>query len=211
MNQKEQQPAASSRTGIGCWPLFMQTVNGFRNLLNAEGILFAYAGALSPDIITSLLHMLDNKLKLLGLGVRRKKNLVNIAIECLQNIHYHGWHDQEQAIPFAECMMALQSTPEGLKLWFSNEISAEDKLMLEERIQYLNQLNSDQLHQEYLDVLNKGLMTAKGGGGLGLIRILRESGQPLAYSFEPHASLPHFHMNLVVSLTVESPVFIIPN
>jgi len=190
----------------------MMTVNNFRNVLNEEGILFAYAGALSPDIITSLLHMLDNKLKLISMGVRRKKNLMNIAIECLQNIHYHGWHAEEQtANPFAECMMALQRHPEGLSLWFSNEVTAEDKPLLEERLNYLNQLDPSKLHQEYLDVLNKGLITAKGGGGLGLIRILRESGRPISYNFEPHQLMPHWHMNLVVGLPIDSPILNLVN
>lgn len=181
----------------------MASAFDFHGYMKEQGILFAYAGELSPDIITSLLHMLDNKLKLRGLGVRRKKNLMNIAIECLQNIHYHGYRPEEGRQDTVNCHMAIQQQDNLYSLHFSNEILAAEVPGLSERLFYLNSLDTDALHREYLDVLNRGIMTAKGGGGLGLIRILRESGRPMTYTFEPTDTPELLTMNLVVSLLIE--------
>ena len=42
-----------------------------------------------------------------------------------------------------------------------------------------------QLKSYYKEVLNNGEMSAKGGGGLGMIDIARKSGRKLEYRFDP--------------------------
>lgn len=175
--------------------------------MSQRGLLFSYSGALTAEIITSLLHLLDNKLKIRNVGIRRKKNIVNIAIECLQNIHYHGLPIEDGDGSMVDCLVALVRYGSVYDLIFSNKIMEADAILLDERLTYLNNLNNEELHHEYLNILNRGILSAKGGGGLGLIRILRESGKPINYSFEQTESPNVVTLNLTVTVTVDNPIW----
>ena len=50
------------------------------------------------------------------------------------------------------------------------------------KIDYINSLDRDQLKAYYKEVLNNGVLSKKGGGGLGLIDIARRSGSKLEYN-----------------------------
>jgi hypothetical protein len=45
-------------------------------------------------------------------------------------------------------------------------------------------MDAEQIQQMYLDVLDLGALSDKGGAGLGFLRIIRDSGNKIAYSFE---------------------------
>ena len=45
-------------------------------------------------------------------------------------------------------------------------------------------MDKDALKVYYKEVLNNGEMSAKGGGGLGMIDIARKSGKKLEYKFD---------------------------
>ena len=57
----------------------------------------------------------------------------------------------------------------------------EENLFLDE----INKLSKEELKDYYKAVLNNGQMSAKGGGGLGMIDIARKTGQKLKYNFMP--------------------------
>ena len=66
-----------------------------------------------------------------------------------------------------------------------NYIKVENVEMLKKRLDEINLLSKDELKDYYKAVLNNGEMSAKGGGGLGMIDIARKTGQKLNYSFMP--------------------------
>jgi hypothetical protein len=55
---------------------------------------------------------------------------------------------------------------------------------LKERIDKINSLEPDALKDFYKEVLNNGIMSDKGGGGLGMIDIARKSAHKLEYDFK---------------------------
>ena len=60
----------------------------------------------------------------------------------------------------------------------------ENADLLKSRLEKINSLNEDELKAYYKEVLNNGMMSDKGGGGLGMIDIARKSGQKLAFDFQ---------------------------
>ena len=54
---------------------------------------------------------------------------------------------------------------------------------LKEKIDKINSLNKDELKDMYKFILNHQKLSAKGGGGLGLVDIARKTGSKLVYSF----------------------------
>ena len=52
------------------------------------------------------------------------------------------------------------------------------------KINHINSLDRDQLKAYYKEILGNGKLSAKGGGGLGLIDIAKKSRNKLEYSFK---------------------------
>ena len=119
---------------------------------------------------------------------KRKKNVINVLIEGMQNMYYHGRLNQSlvsEALPMEYGMVGFGLDNDTVTVYTCNLASQEQKLKLEHNISKLNALNKTELHQLYLETLDKGGLSPEGGAGLGLIRMRRESGNPLEAHFVP--------------------------
>ena len=65
-----------------------------------------------------------------------------------------------------------------------NMVTAETKNALTKKIESLNKLNNYELKDLYKKTLKEGMFSEKGGGGLGLIELARESSGHLGYAFD---------------------------
>ena len=55
--------------------------------------------------------------------------------------------------------------------------------ILKAKLEDLNKLSPDELKQRYLEIMSSSGLSEKGGAGLGLIEMMRKSGNKLAYDF----------------------------
>ena len=66
------------------------------------------------------------------------------------------------------------------------------------KIDKINSMSRDELKDMYKFILNHQKLSAKGGGGLGLVDIARKTGNKLEYSFKPIAKgLSTFHLKII--------------
>ena len=81
-----------------------------------------------------------------------------------------------------------------------NYMLKENINILKGKIDHVNSLDKEQLKTYYKEVLNNGTMSAKGGGGLGIIDIARKSGQKLDYDFmEVNETFSFFTLNINIA------------
>jgi hypothetical protein len=156
---------------------------------SSKELFMAYRGVLSGEIISCLLQLADSHIKQLGPVPRRRKNVINILIECLQNIYYHGTNrthfDASRDNAHLECYVSLSQAGEDIVITTRNIIGEQQKEKLSASIDALNELSPEALYHHYLEVLDKGMLSPEGGAGLGLIRIIRESGSRIEAEFIP--------------------------
>jgi hypothetical protein len=156
--------------------------------LRESNLAFAYRGRMNGDAIGSLLQLAESRLKAMQPIQKRKKNVLNVLIEGMQNMYYHGRINQNlvsEILPTEYGMVGFGYDNDAVTVYTCNLASNEQKLKLENNINKLNALNKTELHQLYLETLDKGGLSPEGGAGLGLIRMRRESGNPLMAHFEP--------------------------
>jgi hypothetical protein len=156
--------------------------------LRESNLAFAYRGRMNGDAIGSLLQLAESRLKAMQPVQKRKKNVLNVLIEGMQNMYYHGRNNQNlvsEILPTEYGMVGFGYHNDAVTVYTCNLASNEQKLKLENNINKLNALNKTELHQLYLETLDKGGLSPEGGAGLGLIRMRRESGNPLMAHFEP--------------------------
>jgi hypothetical protein len=62
--------------------------------LRESNLAFAYRGRMNGDAIGSLLQLAESRLKAMQPVQKRKKNVLNVLIEGMQNMYYHGRNNQ---------------------------------------------------------------------------------------------------------------------
>ncbi|GAI75604.1 unnamed protein product, partial [marine sediment metagenome] len=70
------------------------------------------------------------------------------------------------------------------KISTGNFIRSEKIKYLKDKIDKINSLSKEELKDMYKFILNHQKLSAKGGGGLGLVDIARKTGNKLNYMFQ---------------------------
>ena len=81
-----------------------------------------------------------------------------------------------------------------------NRVGNKDLKQLTDRIDKLNNLSLDEVKALYSKTIHEGHISEKGGAGLGLMKILRCSREPIKYAVEPIDS-ESSNINFTISIT----------
>ncbi len=166
--------------------------------MGSHQLIFAYRGSLSNDLISAVIQLVDSKLKELEAPFRQKKSIINILIEGLQNSLFHAIENNNQKNH--ECVFLLSRQGKSFIIRIGNFIDRSHEDVLRNKINHLNSLDADQIQQMYLDVLDNGQLSDKGGAGLGFLRMIRDSGNKIAYAFEaPEGEKVFYSIEILVS------------
>ena len=166
--------------------------------LQDEGHIFSYCGPINMVMITHLMKLTDGVLKMYGLATKQKKSIINFFIEVLQNIMYHSEPSAENK-QGPDCIIMIRKNDDGFLITTGNYIPNTYIPGLRNRLDRLIPMTLDELTQQYLRTLNEGLISPKGGAGLGLMRILMASKTQTLFDFEPiDDEISFFSMNILI-------------
>ena len=153
-----------------------------------EDTLFSYQGVMTDtkisDILDSIEDIFDNKEE------ERKivKRIYNISVETLQNLYHHSDNFdiiEKGGIETVSNTVFILKEVEGGKYQIitGNFVKKNNIRILKERIDQLNFLNKNEVKALYKLILNNEEFSNKGGGGLGIIDLVKRTGQSLDYNF----------------------------
>ena len=174
-------------------------VNDFYLKLNDKDALISYKGNISSDVINKVLESIENKLTIANEEGKIRKKLYNVLVESLQNL-YHHVEDLPDGMAFGVDdskfgILVVSKTDKGYKITTGNFINSGKIKSLKDKIDKINSLSQDELKDMYKFILNHQKLTAKGGGGLGLVDIARKTGNKLDYTFQ-NVSDDYYFFNL---------------
>lgn len=160
----------------------------FYNRMQKSNILLSFTGNISEDLLGSILSIIEEKLNKEDTSSLVKKRVYNILIECLQNLFHHSDQMGKQTNfdlldETKNAIFTISKADHGYQIITGNFILSTDVDKLRTKIEHINSLNQNDLKTHYLNTLNNGLISQKGGGGLGLIDMARRSGNKLDYDF----------------------------
>jgi len=131
-----------------------------------------------------------------------RKKVYNVLVESLQNLYHHvdkvpeDFEDQSSE-KFG--MLVVQKVDHGYKIITGNFVQADNIEKLEEKIKRINRSSQEEIKELYKFILNHQRISAKGGGGLGLVDIARKTGNKLDYAFkEYNDKYSFFYLNILV-------------
>ncbi len=164
----------------------MESIHDFYNKMEKGNIMLYFKGEVTSDLLTSILQIMESKMETLEEPPKIKKKVYNILVECLQNLYHHLDDDDfKTRINEKSALFMIRKLEGEYSIMTGNFIASENVEMMQGRLDRINEMDKDQLKVYYKEVLNNGEMSAKGGGGLGMIDIARKSGKKLEYNFDP--------------------------
>ena len=113
------------------------------------------------------------------------RKVYHVMVECLQNIYKHA---DENAINTpgkrSQGIFLVGNDDGGYIVATGNYVSDEKKKRLIKVLDNVNSMSKDELDAVYKKQMREGVLSEKGGAGLGFIDISRKTGSKLDYKFE---------------------------
>lgn len=158
-----------------------QQIFGDYNIQADGKIAVSHFGEFSQDLVNSLTVGIENMMIESGDKKGCVRRMFSILIEGLQNIRIHGERDADgNQVSF---FIVLQNE-DYYKITFGNLIRLEAAAPILERIENLNTMTEPEIKALYMDTLSNGIMSDKGGAGLGFITTALKSKNPIICTVE---------------------------
>ncbi len=165
----------------------MLDIFDFYDKMDKHNIMLSFKGNVTSELLTSILQIMESQMDNLDETPKMRRKVYNILVECLQNLYHHidekfTEETQEQE---RNAIFAIGKVDDKYSIITGNYMLNENIPGLQERLDRVNAMSRDELKMYYKEVLSNGVMSEKGGGGLGMIDIARKSGSKLDYNFAP--------------------------
>lgn len=155
-------------------------------------VLFTYKGDISSELISDSLEMIENKLLESNNNPKQTKKLYNVLVESLQNLYHHSENYQLNGTPKKYVVFSILKIGENYKVITGNFIKKDRIHFIKDRIEQLNSLSPEEIKALYKMVLSNEEFSEKGGGGLGMIDIVKRTESKLDYCFEQFSDEIYF-------------------
>lgn len=168
----------------------LQNIYDLYDKLERNNIMLSFKGDFTPELLSSILNIIETKMEYIESTPRIRKRVFNVMVECLQNLYHHNETVKESTSDTLKPeektgIVMIAKNVSGYSIFTGNLMMNDGVEALKGKLEEINGMDKQELKALYKSVLNNGQMSAKGGGGLGMIDIARRSGQKLDYGFVP--------------------------
>lgn len=156
-----------------------------KRILDDNGIVMAYSGYLSENVLASLGETLRHRLVADATDWVSIKRVFSLFVEQTQNIIRYSAERLESpdgcATDIGNGMVAVGYSDGAIFVLCGNTIDGATVPDITSRLDYLRQLDREGLKRVYKQKLREPAEPASKGGSLGLVEIARRSSRPLEY------------------------------
>ncbi len=171
---------------------------------NPDGnVILFYKGNVDSDVINHVLDTVEDKMVAVMEQSRLRKKVYNVLVESLQNLFHHvdkvpADFEDQSAEKYG--MLVVKKVDGGYRIITGNFVNIDNVEKLEEKIKRINRSSHEEIKELYKFILNHQRISAKGGGGLGLVDIARKTGNKLDYSFRKYNdAYSFFYLDILVN------------
>ncbi len=159
--------------------LFIQTI--LSDEMISQGFPLVYKGALSHETMKFFTKMAEEKISIRCKDIAVRRKVFHVMVEMLQNITRHSADIDEEGS--GNGIFVIGERRDYYYVITGNVVRSSNVRELEDVIEMLNRLNKNELNNLHKKQIQKGELSLKGGAGLGLIDIIRKTGEKYAYQF----------------------------
>ncbi len=179
--------------------------------LERHRVMLSFKGNLTTDLVTALLEAVERRMSAMEPDGKSRKRVFNVVMECLQNLFHHNARSFPESMAANETgephgVVMIARSDKGYSIVTGNFMAGMEVEKLKNHLDKINSMDANELRDLYKETLAEGQMSAKGGGGLGMIEIARKSGGKLEYGFVPYdQENTFFSLNVNVPTRTEFP------
>lgn len=159
------------------------------NKIYNENVLLMYKGAITFDLVTSVIETLDRKVNMTESDKKVQKLFYSAAVECVHNLYHHmdevkGQFDDISEHDAKSGLITVIAKEKYYNIITGNFIPTKNTYDLKDKIEEVNNTDKNGLRALYKETLSNGEFSEKGTAGLGLIQLARKTGERLNYKFD---------------------------
>jgi hypothetical protein len=166
--------------------LIMSKVNNNGNNTNTslsalqKDVSVYYSGSIDMGVMLQLLAKAEACLGSSEFSGSKKSHVLSVMIELLQNIQHHC--PVNIATTEDSPIFLLKKQPYSYTIITSNLVEKNNAIIFKNRVAELNAYTQEELIYHYRQILRNGTLN-NSGAGLGLIDIIRKSGNAIGIDF----------------------------
>ena len=162
-------------------------------------VLLSYRGKVTDDHFDTILQLVEHKLDQEETSRSVKRKIFKILVESLQNV-YHHFDELRPNRGVFPMSFTLEKDKLAYSISTGNHIQVTKVDQLKTFIDYINQMDANELKSFYRDRLGNGSFSDGGGAGLGMVDIIRKSGEKITYNFRPvNEDYSYFSLTIKIS------------
>jgi len=152
-------------------------------------ILHKYRGTVSQKQIIAALKTIEESLNIADENNKIRRKVFSVFVESIQNLFHHvenppKKYGLELEDNFA-IIILIREKSQHYRISTGNFIKTKKAHSLKDRIDQVNSMNEEEIRLLYREILENEKISAKGGGGLGILDIARKTGKKLEYYLYP--------------------------
>ena len=159
--------------------VFVQTI--LSDEMVADGFPVVYKGKLNHELLKLFTSMAEAKVSKGCSNISVRRLVFHVIVECVQNITRHSDDFGEDGI--GNGIFVVGERKDYYYIITGNVIRAQKVPKLEHHLERLNNLHIDELIKLHKAQMMDGEISDKGGAGLGLIDMIRKTGEKYIYQF----------------------------
>lgn len=152
--------------------------------LSGSNVVLSYKGEINEDLLESIYASMDRHFSD-DTSEKQRKRFFHVLVEALQNVFHH-----QSSVNLSSLTSPDQSgfiildQGNAFQLITGNYVYNTAISAIRSKIDEVNGLSPDELRKYYQQALAESELSEKGGAGLGIIEMVRRSGNPLKYEFK---------------------------
>jgi transcription elongation factor GreA-like protein len=159
-------------------------------------VFISHFGFFSQDFVNNVVEEIETRLLETGEKKSTVKRIFSILVEGLQNIRLHSECDSEGE---HTSFFIITQSVQNYSIYLGNIVFNNNIEKIKTRINQVNALNEEEVKQLYLNVLTNGIISSKGGAGLGFITMAMKSKNKIEGFFETiDETISHYDLKLTV-------------
>jgi len=147
--------------------------------------LLFFSGTITSDVVTEYIEKIESLSQKMTLSRTIEKRMMHVTIESIQNLYHHSCNEPSDKKMKKFGVFLLSIKENNLFLTTGNYLKQDSVLFLKNRLEQLNSLELEEIKKIYKIILNGTQLSNKGGGGLGMIDIIKKTKQKLSFHFYP--------------------------
>jgi hypothetical protein len=164
---------------------FIDLVMTYHKNMTKNNLHLIYEGEINQSITKTLTSLAEQNLHEENEDTKVVRVVYHVMVECLQNIYKHtdpSTGDGPGKRSYG--IILLGHTKDGYVVSTGNEVDQSKKEILIKLLDGINSKSTEELNEIYKIQIQDGVLSKKGGAGLGFIDISRKTGSKLDYEFE---------------------------